>query len=91
MRMGQAKFKGRRLRFERTAQTDQMETDVHALNEFLADHDIEGGIHRGYCRIFNQGDTARYRWNKGGRLYSVGEDNYQALKKAERLQIMLGR
>jgi hypothetical protein len=88
-RMRGMKFKGRGLPFQRTAQTDRMESDLRELNEFLADHKIEGGIHRGYRRIFNQGDRARYRWNKGGRLYSIGEDSYQTLKKAQRLEMML--
>lgn len=88
-RMRGRKFKARGLPFQRTAQTDRMESDLRELNEFLADHDIEGGIHRGYRRIFNQGDSARYRWNKGGRLYSIGEDSYQTLKKAERLRMTL--
>jgi len=88
-RMRQAKFKGRTLPFERTAQTDQIERDVHDLNRFLADHNIQGGVHRGYRRIFNQGDRKPYRWDKGGRLYSTGDDSYQTLKKAQRLEMML--
>jgi hypothetical protein len=88
-RLRRAKFKGRSLAFQRTAQTDRMEKDVHELNKFLADHSIEGGIHRGYRRIFNQGDRQPYRWDKGGRLYSIGDDSYQTLKKEQRLEMTL--
>jgi len=88
-RRGPTKLKGRSLRFERTALTDRIEKDVKDLNELLANHEIEGGVHRAYRRIFNQGDRERYRWNKGGRLYSIGEDSYQTLKQAQRLEMML--
>ena len=88
-RLRQVKFKGRSLSFKRTALTDRIEREVKDLNEFLARHEIEGGIHRGYRRIFNQGDTQAYAWNKGGRLYSVGEDSYQTLKQAQRLEMTL--
>ena len=88
-RIRQVKFKGRSLPFERTARTDRMETDVRELNHFLAGRSIDGGIHRGYKRIFNEGDRQPYRWNKGGRLYSIGEDSYPTLKKGQRLGMML--
>lgn len=88
-RLGHRKFKGNSLPFEHTAQTDRLEQDVRDLNEFLSRHDIGGGIHRGYRRIFNEGDKTPYSWNKGGRLYSVGEDSYQSLKKGQRLKMML--
>jgi hypothetical protein len=87
--MGQVKYKGRSLRFERTALTDRLEQDVKDLNEFLARREIEGGTHRAYRRIFNEGDREPYRWDKGGRLYSIGEDSYQTLKKEQRLAMML--
>jgi hypothetical protein len=85
MRRRQVKFKGRSLRFERTEQTDKMERDVHDLNKFLADHSIEGGTHRGYRRIFNQGDRRPYCWDKGGRLYSIGDCPASAPMRQNRL------
>ena len=88
-RLGHRKFKGQGLRFDRTEQTDRLEQDIRDLNKFLAQHEISGGIHRGYRRIFNQGDRTPYRWNKGGRLYSIGEDSYQTLKKDKRLLMTL--
>jgi hypothetical protein len=89
IRSGQHKFKGRSIHFMRTAETDRMEQDIKDLNEFLFRCEIGGGTHRGYRRIFNQGDETSYCWNKGGRLYSVGDDSYQTLKKAQRLQMTL--
>jgi hypothetical protein len=38
---------------------------------------------------FEHGDQPGFHWNKGGRLYSDGPDNYQRLKEAERLRIRL--
>jgi hypothetical protein len=88
-RVRRVKFKGQSISFQRTALTERLEREVSELNEFLARHEIAGGIHRGYRRIFNQGDIHSYRWNKGGRLYSIGDDSYQALKKEQRLEMML--
>jgi hypothetical protein len=48
-----------------------------------------GGTHRGYRRIFNCGDQEGFDWNKGGRLYSQGEDSYQRLHKDERLKMLI--
>jgi hypothetical protein len=88
-RVCHVKFKGQSISFQRTALTDQIERDVKEINEFLSRHEIAGGIHRGYRRVFNQGDRDAYRWNKGGRLYSIGDDSYQTLKKEQRLQMKL--
>jgi len=90
IRSGQHKFKGRSISFMRTDETDRMEQDIKDLNEFLFRCEIGGGTHRGYRRIFNEGDKTPYRWNKGGRLYSAGDDSYQTLKKDQRLQMTLG-
>jgi len=56
---------------------------VVRLNEFFSDHVIGGQQHLGFRRIFNEGGEAGYRWNKGGRLNSIG-GGYQTAKKAER-------
>jgi hypothetical protein len=88
-RMGYRKVKGSDLRFEGTPETARMERDIAELNEFMSRCQIDGAIHRGYRRIFNEGDKLPYRWDKGGRLYSAGEDSYQTLKKARRLKMML--
>ena len=78
----------KRVRVEPTDQTRKLEAEVTELNEFFSGFKLEGGTHRGYRRIFNLGIPEGYRWNKGGRLYSAGEENYQMLP-AERVQMRI--
>lgn len=90
--VGGDKIKGRAIKIKKTDQTEQTEQltlDVSDLNSFLRKHKIVGGTHKGYQRIFNQGNVDGYRWNKGGRLYSVGDKNYQTLKKEQRLRMTI--
>lgn len=56
---------------------------MRKLNDYLAGQMIEGLPHVGFRRIFNCGGP-NYKWNKGGRLVSVGGQTYQTAKKAER-------
>ncbi|MBX7461512.1 hypothetical protein [Qipengyuania huizhouensis] len=57
---------------------------VNDLNSFFADIQIEpAGHHFAFHRIFNEGDFRGFAWNKGGRLYSMG-DSYQQRKQEER-------
>jgi hypothetical protein len=79
----------KRVRFEPTDQTRKLEAEVTELNEFFSKYTLEGGTHRGYRRIFNLGSEVGYRWNKGGRLYSAGEENYQMLPADERVQMRI--
>ncbi|MBT5819035.1 MAG: hypothetical protein HOI25_11960 [Proteobacteria bacterium] len=79
----------KRVHFEVTAETEKLEAEVTELNEFFSEFKLEGGTHRGYRRIFNLGIPEGYRWNKGGRLYSAGEENYQMLPAAERAQMRI--
>jgi hypothetical protein len=72
------------MRFEPTPQVWALEAEMHRLNRFLDGFEIEGGTHKGYRRIFNQGDDENYAWNKGGRLYGQS-DGYQNLKSSARL------
>jgi hypothetical protein len=58
---------------------------VQKLNKYLQPLRIEGLTHRGFQRIFNEVDPGSFAWQRGGRLYSVGEGNYQLAKKEERL------
>ena len=83
------KVSGRRIDFERTGVAKQLEDDVKELNGFLDQFELKGGVHRGYHRIFNLGDDPSFSWNKGGRLYSQGEDCYQRLPSAERLKMTI--
>jgi hypothetical protein len=79
----------KRVHFEVTAETEKLEAEVNELNEFFSEFKLEGGTHRGYRRIFNLGSEVGYRWNKGGRLYSAGENSYQMLPAAERAQMRI--
>ena len=83
------KERGRLLRFEPTAESELLEAEVRELNEFFGEFELRGGTHRGYIRVFNNGDDPQFRWNKGGRLYSHGKLNYQTMKRRERLRMTI--
>jgi hypothetical protein len=83
------KVSGHQMRFQPNDRTRMLEADVREINEFIDRHDLTGGTHRGYRRIFNCGDEKGFDWNKGGRLYSQGEDSYQRLHKDERLKMLI--
>jgi hypothetical protein len=81
---GQNKESGRKIKYKRTPETDKLERDVKELNEFLARFKITGARHEGYIRTFNN-----CAWDKGGRLYSVGEGNYQLMPEHKRLEMKI--
>lgn len=88
------KIAGAPARFDRTPQTSRLEDQIVRLNEFISHFEIGGAIHYGFERIFNEGDDlTEYRWNKGGRLYSIwppsGELPYQQLSGEERARITI--
>jgi len=87
------KIVGKRIGFHHTARSRQFETRVRELNEFTLGLKIDGAVHAGGRRIFNEGDDpTSYEWNKGGRLFSVwplGRKPYQALSSAERARITI--
>jgi len=64
------KITGRPKRFEHTPVTMKLEQEVKDLNKFIDGFELRGGIHRGYMRVFNNGDHPKFDWNMGGRLYS---------------------
>lgn len=81
------KVKGERMAVEKTPTTEKFEADLHELNRFLDKVVIAGGVHRGYRRIFNEGDQPGFAWNKGGRLYANGRPPYQLLPPDERVKM----
>jgi hypothetical protein len=83
------KERGRPIKFERTTKAETLRHHVLCLNGFLAEHVIRGGTHRGFIRVFNNGDDPDFDWNKGGRLYSPGEDSYQQLRRETRLRMTI--
>jgi hypothetical protein len=73
-----------------TKTSKKLEDDVRELNEFLSRQQIEGGVHYGYIRIFQNGDQAGFNWNYGGRLYSQPPaTNYQQMSKKARLKMTI--
>ncbi len=73
-----------------TEVSKRLEDDARELNEFLSRQQIEGGVHQGYIRIFQNGDQARFNWNYGGRLYSQPPaTNYQQMSKQARLKMTI--
>jgi hypothetical protein len=83
------KIRGRPMPFDVSPITEELESQVRSLNEFLDQFDLRGGTHRGYVRIFNRGDDPAFDWNMGGRLYSVGDDNYQQLPEDDRVRMTI--
>jgi pimeloyl-ACP methyl ester carboxylesterase len=80
--------RGRPMTLAHTPTSRQLEADVRELNEFLDRQQIEGGVHQGYIRIFQNGDAAGFNWNYGGRLYSQpSASNYQQMSKKARLKM----
>jgi hypothetical protein len=83
------KISGRPKRFEHTPVTMRLEQEVKDLNKFIDGFELRGGIHRGYMRVFNNGDHPKFDWTMGGRLYSYGEFNYQQLDRTQRLRMTI--
>ena len=77
------------MRFDATAVTERLERQLKELNAFFDGFELRGGIHRGYLRIFNNGDHPKFNWDMGGRLYSYGESNYQQMESADRLRMTI--
>ena len=88
-RRGGTKYSGRRISPGSQGVAQRLRSDVQEINTFLDGVCMEGGTHAGYRRVFNEGDQQDFNWNKGGRLYSVGDDNYQRMKKEQRLSMRL--
>jgi hypothetical protein len=81
---------GRPMEFERDGIVTAIEDHVKELNEFFARQKLRGGSHRGYVRLFNNGDNPRFFWNMGGRLYSHHfTDSYQVMSAEQRLKMTI--
>lgn len=62
---------------------------VNELNAYFATVRIEpDDAHYAFRRVFNQGETADFDWDKGGRLISLG-DSYQQMPQKDRSLIRL--
>lgn len=90
-RVARRKVQGEVMKFEHTDLSLKLEADVQELNEFLAKQTFGGGcVHRGYVRMFHNGDAADFNWDQGGRLYSQPADrNYQQQSGEKRLEMTI--
>jgi len=88
-RLGARKESARSMRFERTEKTKAIKHQLLEINSFLIEQRYEGMEFYGLRRLFNEGNHPSFDWNLGGRLYGVGDDSYQMLKKAKRLDIKI--
>jgi hypothetical protein len=67
----------------------ELAEQVQRLNAFFAPVLIEPPeSHYGFNRVFNDGNIPGFAWNKGGRLYSMG-DSYQQMPRVERARMRL--
>ena len=86
---GNAKARGKTLDFVPTERTQLLEQQMRELNLFLSGFELRPYRFTGLVRIFNEGDTPSFDWNKGGRLYARGELQYQFQSKEDRKQITI--
>jgi hypothetical protein len=84
------KMSGRIMRYPSTEATESVGRQLKKLNAFFDGFKLTGGVHRGYVRVFNNGDDPAFNWNMGGRLYSNGDDNYQQMSREKRLRMRIG-
>ena len=66
-----------------------IKAQLESINRYLLKQSFDGMEFLGLRRIFNEGDHHDFNWNMGGRLYAIGDDNYQRLKKADRLNLRI--
>ena len=78
------KIKGKKLKFAQTDKSRTMEAEIKELNQFLVSFELEGAGFAGYRRLFHEGDVKGFDFQWGGRIYGVGDYNYQNMKKSDR-------
>lgn len=63
---------------------------MREVNDFLFAHKLSGAVFNGLKRVYSDfTDDGSYQFDKGGRLYAFGEDNFQRLKKEERAKLKI--
>jgi len=82
-------IKGRKLRFTHTDKSKATEAEVKELNRFLVSFDLDGAGFSGFRRMFHEGDIQGFDFQWGGRLYGVGDFNYQVMKKTDRPNLLI--
>ena len=83
------KIKGRKLKFTETEKSRVMEAEVKELNRFLTSFDLDGAGFSGFRRLFHEGDIKGFDFQWGGRLYGVGDFNYQGMRKTDRPNLLI--
>jgi hypothetical protein len=83
---GYKKIKGKVLKVDIPT---HLRDEMQELNTFLEGFTLEHGTHRGFFRGYNNGDRPGFDFDRGGRLYSAGEDSYQNLPSEERLKLAI--
>jgi hypothetical protein len=83
---GYKKIKGKVLKVKAP---EHLWNEMQELNTFLGGFTLEHGTHRGFFRGYNNGDRPGFDFDRGGRLYSSGEDSYQNLPSEERLKLTI--
>ena len=83
------KINGKSLRVPRNEQVIAAKEQLERINRYLIKQSFDGTNFLGLRRIFNEGDHHDFNWNMGGRLYAIGDYNYQSLKKAARLRLKI--
>ena len=88
---GGRKVRGKIIKFVHDDPSRELEAAVRELNEFLDKQEFGGGcVHRGYVRIFRNGDAPHFNWDQGGRLYSQpANTNYQQQSGEKRLAMTI--
>jgi hypothetical protein len=83
---GYKKLKGKVLKVKAP---ELLWNEIQELNTFLEGFILEHGTHRGFFRGYNNGDRPGFDFDRGGRIYSAGEDSYQNLPSGERLELTI--
>lgn len=84
------KQKGERQKLPKNSETEKLIQPVKSLNAYLDLHPISGADHRYFSRIFGGFKVSTpYAWNKGGRLYSLGSENYQQMPSSQRRKLKI--
>ena len=86
---GRYKVRGRNIQIKWTPKLKEMSLRIKQLNNYLSQQSLKHGNFNGYHRVFNEGDHPDFKWNMGGRLYGVGEEGYQQMKKKERSHMLI--
>ncbi|WP_116599857.1 hypothetical protein [Primorskyibacter marinus] len=81
--------KGKIMAFPNTAKVQKLSEEIRQFNAYLAAQEFEGMPQPLLSRCFNNGDDTDFRWNKGGRFYANGSNNYQSMKSAGRRKITI--